>query len=48
MTIFIAALLITGIGGVTSAIGMQSALGGDNYDNELKIKQGANENNNCD
>jgi hypothetical protein len=48
MTIFIAALLITGIAGITSAKGMQSALGGDNCYNELKIKQGANENNNCD
>ena len=27
---------------------MQSALGGDNNDNELKIKQGANQDNNCD
>jgi hypothetical protein len=48
MTIFIAALLITGIAAITSAKEMQSALGGDNCYNELKIKQGANENNNCD
>jgi hypothetical protein len=48
MTIIIAALLLTGIVGVTSAIGMQSALGGDNNDNELKIKQGANQDNNCE
>jgi L-cysteine desulfidase len=47
MTIIIAALLLTGIVGVTSAIGMQSALG-DNNDNELKIKQGANQDNNCE
>jgi hypothetical protein len=48
MTIIIAALLLTGVVGVTSAIGMQSALGGDNNDNELKIKQGANQDNNCE
>lgn len=48
MTIIIAALLLTGIVGVTSAIGMQSALGGDNNDNELRIKQGANQDNNCE
>jgi hypothetical protein len=48
VTIIIAALLLTGIVGVTSAIGMQSALGGDNNDNELKIKQGANQDNNCE
>jgi hypothetical protein len=48
MTIIIAGLLLTGVVGVTSAIGMQSALGGDNNDNELKIKQGANQDNNCE
>jgi hypothetical protein len=46
--IIIAGLLLTGIMGITSAIGMQSALGGDNNDNEFKIKQGANQDNNCE
>jgi hypothetical protein len=49
MTIFIAALLVTGIVAITSTMGKQSAFGdGDNNDNELKIKQGANQDNNCE
>ncbi|HEY7110137.1 MAG TPA: hypothetical protein VH415_11945 [Nitrososphaeraceae archaeon] len=47
MTIFMAALLVTGIMGFISAGAVRSVFGGDNNDNELKIKQGANQDNNC-
>lgn len=48
MTIFIAALLVTGIVAITPAMGKQSAFGdGDNNDNELKIRQGVNQDNSC-
>jgi hypothetical protein len=47
ITIFIAASLLSGIMSIISAGGMQSVFGGDNNDNELKIKQGADQDNNC-